>query len=194
MSIGPQRIGPGHLVPVVGPSGAGKDTVLSLVQAQTQHNARIVIARRVITRPSGGAEDHDTLSDVEFDRAVADGRFAIWWGAHGNKYGIPVSIDTDIAGGHTVLCNVSRDVVASLRERYACVTVVLVTAPAEVLEQRLAGRGRSSDGDLAKRLARATAGESGFKADVTISNVQAPEIAAAKLLDIVRMHGTALAV
>jgi len=194
MSARRDRIGPGHLVLVVGPSGAGKDTVLSLVRAEIARNARVIIARRIITRPSGGAEDHDTLSDAEFDRAVADGQFAMWWGAHGNKYGIPVSVDADIAGGRTVICNVSRGVVASSRERYVCVTAVLVTAPAELLERRLAARGRSSDGDLARRLARAASDECDFTPDVTISNIHAPELAAAKLLDVVRMHGTALAV
>jgi len=194
MSARRDRIGPGHLVLVVGPSGAGKDTVLSLVRARAQHDASVVVARRVITRPSGGTEEHDTLTDVEFDRAAADGRFALWWGAHGNQYGIPVAIDADIAAGRTVIANVSRGVVASARARYACVTAVLVTAPPEVLEQRLAARGRGSDGDLAKRLARASTGEAALTPDVTISNVQAPEVAAAKLLDVVRLHGTALAV
>src|SRR5262249_28971007 len=183
-----------HLVLLVGPSGAGKDTVLALVRVRTERDARIVVARRVITRAADGAEAHDTLSDAEFECAVTEERFALWWGAHGNRYGIPAAIDADIAAGRTVIANVSRGIVTSARERYACVTVVLVTAPAEVLEQRLAARRRSSDGDLAKRLARAATGEADLKPDVTIANVHAPELAAAKLLDVVRLHGTALAV
>src|SRR5258707_518003 len=121
-------IGPGHLILVVGPSGAGKDTVLTLVRAATQHDETIVFPRRVVTRPVDGAEDHDSSTDAEFDRAVADGAFSVWWSAHENKYGIPVSAEDAIRVGRTVVCNVSRGVVTSLRERYAAVTVVMVTA------------------------------------------------------------------
>jgi ribose 1,5-bisphosphokinase len=182
-------IGPGHLVVVVGPSGAGKDTVLAHVRAATRDDARIVFARRAVTRPADAAEDHDSLSNLAFERAVADGAFAVWWSAHGNHYGIPIVVDADIRSGRTVVCNVSRGVVASLRARYCAVTVVLVTAPADVLRQRLAARRRSSDGDLAKRIARSDSPECMVDPDVVIANVGAPTVAAGKLLDILRTPG-----
>ena len=181
-------IGPGRLILVVGPSGAGKDTVLTLARASTRDNDRIVFPRRVITRSADGAEDHDSLTDAEFERAVADGAFAVWWSAHGHKYGIPISADDAIKFGSTVICNVSRGVVARLRERYAAVTVVLVTAPIDVLEGRLAARRRSSDGDLAQRIARADAGEQ-IIPDVVIDNVGTPAVAAGRLLHVLRGHG-----
>lgn len=189
MIQGGELIGPGHLVLLVGPSGAGKDTVLTLVRAAMRHDNRIVFPRRVITRSANGAEDHDLLTDAQFDEAVADGAFAAWWSAHGHKYGIPASAQHAIKAGRTVICNVSRGVVTSLRQRYASVIVVLVTAPLDVLEQRLATRGRSSDGDLAKRIARADGAELAFVPDVVIDNVDAPEIAAGKFLDVLRTHG-----
>ncbi len=176
------RIGPGHLILVVGPSGAGKDTLLDLLRAASINDARIMVARRVVTRVSTSAEDHDTLSDSAFDAAVANGDFAIWWAAHGNKYGIPRSADDAIRAGRTVLCNVSRAVVAPSRARYARVTVVLVTAPEEALRQRLASRARASDGDLDRRIARAAAAEAELKPEVVIMNVGAAEEAAARLL------------
>jgi ribose 1,5-bisphosphokinase len=184
-----ELIGPGHLVLVVGPSGAGKDTVLTLARETTRENDHIVFPRRVITRASDGAEDHDSLTDTEFDQAVADGAFAAWWSAHGHKYGIPVSAQHAIEAGRTAVCNVSRGVVKSLRERYSTVTVVLVTAPIDVLEERLAARRRSSDGDLAKRIARADAAEWEITPDVVIDNVEAPPVAAGKLIDALRKHG-----
>ncbi len=179
-------IGPGHLVLVVGPSGAGKDTVLSLARAATHEDDAIVFPRRVITRPADSAEDHDSLTEPEFERAAASGAFAIWWGAHGHRYGIPISARHAIEAGRSVVCNVSRAVVGSLRARYANVTVVLVTAPTEILEQRLAARRRASDGDIAQRIARADARETQIVADIVIENVAAPELAAAKLLDVLR--------
>jgi ribose 1,5-bisphosphokinase len=181
-------IGPGHFVLVVGPSGAGKDTVLTLVRAAMRHDDRIVFPRRVITRVADGAEDHDSLTDAQFEQAIADGAFCVWWSAHGHQYGIPIAADDAIRAGSTVICNVSRGVVTSQRRRYANVTVVLVTAPIDVLEQRLAARRRSSDGDLAKRIARADVAEWQVPADVIIDNVDTSADAAGKLIDALRMR------
>jgi ribose 1,5-bisphosphokinase len=181
-----ELIGPGHLVLVVGPSGAGKDTLLAYVRHATPDNGSIIVARRVVTRASSAAEDHDSLSDAEFDQAIAAGAFTIWWGAHGNRYGIPRAAEDAIRTGRTVLCNVSRAVVAPLRERYARVTAVLVTAPEDVLRQRLAARERASDGDIKKRVARAAAPDSEVAPDLVIMNVGTPKEAAEKLLEAAR--------
>jgi ribose 1,5-bisphosphokinase len=164
-----ERIGPGHLILVVGPSGAGKDTLLAYVRDATHGDDSIMVARRVVTRMTSAAEEHDSMTEPEFESAAAAGAFMIWWGAHGNKYGIPRACEDAIHAGRTVLCNVSRAVVASLRVRYAHVTTVLVTAPADVLRQRLAARGRASDRNIAERVARATEVE--VEPDVTIMNV-----------------------
>ena len=107
----PGRIGPGRLVLVVGPSGAGKDTLIQGARESCANDPSVVFPKRVVTRPSSSAEDHDTMSDAAFTAAVADGAFALWWGAHGNQYGIPASIDADIRAGKTVVCNVSRTIV-----------------------------------------------------------------------------------
>jgi ribose 1,5-bisphosphokinase len=185
-SVGRAQIGPGRLVLVVGPSGAGKDTLIAHLRAATRGDERVSIPRRVITRASGGAEDHDTLNDAAFDRAVANGAFTLWWGAHGHKYGIPTAAEDAIRAGCTVVCNVSRTVVAPLRDRFSRVTVVLVTAPMDVLKERLAARDRASDGDLAQRISRSETISTEIAADVVITNVGAPETAAAQLLEVVR--------
>jgi ribose 1,5-bisphosphokinase len=73
-----------------------------------------------------------------------------------------------------------------LRARFSSVTVVLVTAPLEVLAQRLAARGRASDGDLVKRIARSEMVSAQADADVVIANIGTPEAAAMRLLEVVR--------
>jgi len=115
-----------------------------------------------------------------FERAARAGAFALTWDAHDLRYGIPASIDAHIHAGRTVVCNVSRTIIATARERYAEVQVVLVTAPAEILMARLAARARGSDDDLARRLARGEA-FADFAADCVIANVGAPEAGAALL-------------
>ena len=90
----PRRmIGPGRLVLVVGPSGAGKDTLLSGARALCRDNAEICFARRVVTRPSSDAEDHDSIDEAAFGDATARGLFAFCWQAHGHHYGIPRGIN-----------------------------------------------------------------------------------------------------
>jgi ribose 1,5-bisphosphokinase len=133
-------IGPGKLILVVGPSGAGKDTLITLARKQCQDDADIVFPRRVVTRPVSSGEDHDSLSDQAFENALQRRAFAFWWNAHGLHYGLPATIDTDIQSGRTVVCNVSRAIVDDLRTRYAHPIIVLVTAPEEFLAARLAAR------------------------------------------------------
>jgi ribose 1,5-bisphosphokinase len=179
-------IKPGRLVLVVGPSGAGKDTLIDAVRTACRDEAGVVFPRRIITRPSSSAEDHDTMSDAAFDQAAANGAFALWWAAHGLKYGIPAAIDDDIRAGCTVVCNLSRTVIGAARARYANVTVVQVTAPQEILAARLSARGRGSDGSIMDRVQRSVPANSELKADVVIENIGAVEIAAAMLLRVVK--------
>ncbi|MEM0945277.1 MAG: hypothetical protein AAGI70_15175, partial [Pseudomonadota bacterium] len=69
----------GRLIAVVGPSGAGKDTLLEGARAARPD---LVLARRAITRPgSAGGECHDGLSPSEFERRRAAGGFSIHWQA-----------------------------------------------------------------------------------------------------------------
>lgn len=172
---GSSHIGPGRLVLVVGPSGAGKDTLIDSARAACRHDPDVVFPRRTVTRPSSAAEDHDTLSEHAFDQAVTEGAFAIWWSAHGLRYGIPLSIDTDIRAGRTVVCNVSRSVVGAGRKRYARVVVVLVTAPQAILAARLAERKRGTDGAVADRVNRSVMSDAELAPDVVIENTGSVE-------------------
>lgn len=183
MTETPQLSGPGRLILVVGPSGSGKDTIIAGAKAACAANPLVVFPRRVVTRAASASEDHDTLDNVAFDRAVKDGGFAFWWQAHGLKYGIPSSVDHDIRAGRTVICNVSRGIIADVRGKYPHVDVVLVTAPAEVLAARLSGRSRPSDGSLQERLSRNEAFQ-GLTADHVIENSGAPATAIEAFLKI----------
>jgi ribose 1,5-bisphosphokinase len=174
-------VGPGTLVAVVGPSGAGKDTLIDLARRRCAGDSNIVFARRVVTRAASAAEDHDSISSAEFDVGIGRGAFAFWWEAHDLKYGVPAAIDGDIRHGRTVVCNISRAVLPQLRARYANLKVVLVTAPKEVLLARLAGRGRESGRDLAGRAERAAPAVDELAPAIVIENIGTPEDGAARL-------------
>ncbi|MGH7125693.1 MAG: phosphonate metabolism protein/1,5-bisphosphokinase (PRPP-forming) PhnN [Stellaceae bacterium] len=145
----------GMLILVVGPSGAGKDTLISGARVALKGDARFVFPRRAITRPRVvGAEDSETMAPGAFAAALAAGAFALTWRAHGLSYGIPVAIEAALAQGRTVVVNVSRAVIPEARQRYQPLHVVEAWAQPEVLAERLADRGRESDMEIADRLAR----------------------------------------
>jgi ribose 1,5-bisphosphokinase len=173
---GDERPRAGCLVLVVGPSGAGKDTLMSIAAARLSALPRIVFGRRIVTRAADGSEDHDSLTLEAFEAAQARGEFALAWRAHGLGYGVPNTALRRLESGDTLVFNVSRAVVGAARAQFPRVQVVHVTAPAGVLESRLKARGR--DGDIAGRLARSAEVSLRPEAELIIQNVGAREASA----------------
>ncbi|ANT49377.1 phosphonate metabolism protein/1,5-bisphosphokinase (PRPP-forming) PhnN [Mesorhizobium amorphae] len=177
----------GVFVAVVGPSGAGKDTVIGYAKARFADESRLEFVRRVITRPSDAAsEDHDTLADAAFAEAEADGAFAIAWEAHGLRYGIPADVDWSVANGQVAVANVSRSIIPALRDRYANLAVVEITATPEILAERLAMRGRESRGEVLARLARSTSVALSGPDVTSIDNSGTREIAGERFAEVLR--------
>jgi ribose 1,5-bisphosphokinase len=140
----------GILALVVGPSGAGKDTLIASARAALAGDPSVVFPRRLVTRTAlPHLEDHDTLSWSEFEA----GDFALSWRAHGLGYAVPRGIETDLTAGRVVVVNVSRRVLEEAARRYP-MHVLVVTATAEVRAKRLAARGREDAAAIAGRLAR----------------------------------------
>ena len=178
-------LGPGRLVLVVGPSGAGKDTLLRFAKAACVDDENIVFPRRVITREASASEDNEEVSAGAFQDALLRDQFAIHWEAHGHCYALPRAIDDEIRAGRTVVANVSRTVIAAMRRGYSDVLVVSVTAPPNVLAARLAMRGRSSDGGIEHRLHRSVE-DAAAAPDVTIVNISSAEYHARQFVRIVK--------
>ena len=178
-------IGPGRLVLVVGPSGAGKDTLLGLARAACAEDPGIVFPRRVITREASPFEDNEAVSAGTFAETQARGDFAMHWEAHGHRYALSRAIDDDIRAGRTVVANVSRTVIGAARRAYADVVVVSITAPPNVLAERIALRARGSDGRLEDRLQR-TVEVASAAPDVIIVNISSAEYHARQFVRIIK--------
>lgn len=145
----------GALVLVVGPSGAGKDTLIAKAADVLAGESRFVFPRRVVTRAAmAELEDHDTVDAAEFQKQKLRGAYALDWEAHGLHYALPASIDAAMMAGRVAVANVSRAVIARALEKYEHCHVVLITARPEIRAARLAGRGRETAEDIAARLAR----------------------------------------
>ncbi|MGI6854288.1 phosphonate metabolism protein/1,5-bisphosphokinase (PRPP-forming) PhnN [Mesorhizobium sp. 1B3] len=175
----------GVFVAVVGPSGAGKDTIMAYARERFADENSVLFVRRVITRPcDGSTEDHDSLTDAAFDEARQYGAFALAWEAHGLKYGLPADVDDAIAEGRVAIANLSRGALPLLKERYENVVVVEITAAPEILAERLAARGRESRGEVLARLARSAKFDS--EGAVVIDNGGAPETAGERFAELIR--------
>jgi ribose 1,5-bisphosphokinase len=185
-SANPDRpIGPGRLILVVGPSGAGKDTLLGLARAACAEDGGVVFPRRVVTREASAFEDNEQISPDAFRQARIRGDFAVHWEAHGHGYGLTRAIDDELRAGRTAVANVSRTVIDAVRRNYVNVTVVSITAPPEILKQRLAARTRNSDGQIEGRLNRAVS-DAAAVPDFTIVNVGGAEGHARELVRIIK--------
>lgn len=143
----------GRFIAVVGPSGAGKDTVMEAVCSRHPELRRV---RRVITRSAEAVgEDAEGVTPEAFEEMAELGAFVLDWRAHGLRYGIPVGVLDQLEAGNDVLANLSRSVLPQLSQIFQRSRIVLITASPDVLAGRIAARGRETAEDQAKRLKRA---------------------------------------
>lgn len=170
----------GRVFAVVGPSGAGKDTLIALALAARPD---LHLVRRVITRPeAAGGEAFEGVSPETFAARLAAGAFALHWPAHGLSYGIPRAELLPLERGQDVIFNGSRAALPMAAALFPDLTVVLITAPPEVLAARLTARGREGAQDVAARVRRGGMDLPPGLRVVTVMNDGTPEEGAARLL------------
>jgi len=162
---------PGILFVVVGPSGAGKDTLIDGARAALGSDGRFTFARRLITRSAdAGGEDHEAIGEDAFAALERDHGLLASWRAHGLSYGLRAGLRDEIARGRHVIANGSRAALEALVGAVPRLIVLSVTAPPHILAQRLALRGRESAEDIAARLSRAPPALPGLVETLVVEN------------------------
>jgi ribose 1,5-bisphosphokinase len=137
----------------MGPSGAGKDSVLRYARERLAGSGVLFAHRYITRRPVAGDENFVSLDPAEFAARRARGLFAFDWEAHGCAYGIGLEIEAWLDRGATVVVSGSR---AHFSGRpIAGAVAVLVTARPDILAERLAGRRREDESAIRVRLDRA---------------------------------------
>ncbi len=175
----------GLLVLVVGPSGAGKDSVIDGAITMPQLKNRAIRVRRTITRPAGaGGENHKAATEEEFADLLGQGEFVLHWKAHGLSYGIPTSIRNDLDTGKIVIANISRSVIGQAREKFPTAIVINITARVDILAHRLAGRGRESAAEIEARLRHSPPPVPHGERIYTLKNNGELEVSIAKFIEV----------
>ncbi len=144
----------GRLIYLMGPSGAGKDSVIDAAR-EALSAADVHVARRIITRSAEAVGEHAIgVSPDAFTQLCEAGEFAMNWQANGLQYGIGRDINERLAAGHHVLVNGSRAWLPQALQRYPQILPILINVETAVLRQRLQSRGRESQAQIDERLAR----------------------------------------
>lgn len=187
---GRERIGPGGIALIVGPSGAGKDALIEGARARLATDSTFFFAKRIITRPAHASEAHIPMADADFISATRRGAFALSWRAHGTGYGIPIEVDNAVRAGRLAIANVSRAIIADTRRRYAKAPVVVIDCPIELRAERLAKRGRERADEILSRLQRTVDTFNSDAMDFSIDNSGPLEIGVTRLISVLRMIAT----
>ena len=149
---------PGRLIYLMGPSGAGKNSLIASAREKLNENKQLYFSPRYVTRAAvSDAEDDLTISPGAFAHYKHIGAFALDWQAHGFCYGVSNAIDTLLRAGKCVVVNGSRDYAATALAKYPLLTAVLITVSPEVAYARLQVRGREDREAVLARVRRTPA-------------------------------------
>jgi ribose 1,5-bisphosphokinase len=181
----------GILFLVVGPSGAGKDTLIQYAKTHLQSDPNFLFPIRYVTRPRGQAgENHRSLSRESFEKHLGANKFALFWEAHGLMYGLGKEVETGVKKGKHVIVNVSRSIIGSVRKRFPHVMIIEIQASRQSLHRRLQLRQRENPTEIKARLSRASRLSVSGPNLITIHNDGTIESAGRKFVTLLRHFAT----
>lgn len=149
----------GILAVVSGFSGAGKGTLMR--ELLTKHSEQYALSISATTRKPRTGEEHGReyffLSKEEFEQMIEADDLIEHACYVGNYYGTPKSyVMEQMRAGRDVILEIEIQGALKVKEKFPDTLLLFVTPPdAEVLEQRLRGRGTETDEVIRDRLKRA---------------------------------------
>ena len=150
----------GVLMVLSGPSGSGKDTILSKL---TEGNSNICISKSATTRKPRNSEVNGIhyyfVGEEEFECLIKKGDIIEFTKYGGNFYGTPKGpIDKWLNEGKTVILKIEVEGARKIKELYPeSVSAFLMPPSMEILEKRLRNRATDTEESIQLRLETARA-------------------------------------
>lgn len=145
----------GLLIVLSGPSGVGKDTVLSLYLQQEQNCTLSVSATTRAPRANeADGRDYHFISREQFGELVAKGEMLEYAQYGDNLYGTPKSVvEQQLATGKNIILEIEAQGAMQVKKLRPDAVFVFIMPPSwEALCQRLQNRGTETAESLAQRL------------------------------------------
>jgi len=148
----------GTLYVISAPSGAGKT---SLVAEMLRQDSQLGVSVSHTTRPMREGEqdgvNYHFVSRDEFEAMIAEGDFLEHADVFGNYYGTShVWVRETLAKGQDVILEIDWQGAEQVRRLIPeCVSIFIVPPSAEILRERLVGRGTDAQEVIERRLAEA---------------------------------------
>ncbi|MBP9988466.1 MAG: guanylate kinase [Ruminococcus sp.] len=145
----------GTLVILSGPSGSGKDTVLSELFKECPEICKsISMTTRAIRDGEVDGKDYIFVSKEEFNQAVENNQMLEYAEYGTNLYGTPKApVDNWLSQGKTVVLKIEVQGAENIRKKYNdAVSIFIIPPSLEILKKRLMGRGSEDEESLNRRL------------------------------------------
>jgi ribose 1,5-bisphosphokinase len=145
-----------RLIYVMGPSGAGKDSLLEWLRHRLAPAAPVCFARRTIDRPVQPlGEQHESVDAASFEGLLQADAFAMHWLANGRLYGVRHGELEPLRRAQWLFVNGSRAHLAQALRQFKGMSVLHITASADILRARLLARQREAPALVEARIRRA---------------------------------------
>lgn len=137
-----------------GPSGIGKDTVLSYLKKEYEINKVVTATTREPREGEIDGVDYDFLTREDFQKKIKENYFLEYAEFSGNFYGTPKkNVEKLIKAGKNALLKIEVQGAVNVKKIMPETLMIFLAPPSmELLEERLRGRGTDSEESIQKRL------------------------------------------
>jgi ribose 1,5-bisphosphokinase len=147
-----------RLIYVMGPSGAGKDSLIDWLKKRLPPQSSVYFAKRTIDRPLQTlGEQHESVDSTTFKCLQKEQAFAMHWCANGRQYGVRHSELEPLHQDQWLLVNGSRAYLTEALRQFDGMSVLHITASTETLRARLLARERETLEAVEARVKRSVA-------------------------------------
>lgn len=149
----------GILIVVSGFSGSGKGTIMKELLNKYPDNYALSISATTRSPREGERDgvEYFFKTTEEFEQMIEDGDLVEYAQYVGNYYGTPRAyVESQLAAGKDVILEIEIQGALKIKERFPETVLLFVTPPsAQILKERLVGRGTEDMATIEKRLSRA---------------------------------------